>query len=136
MLPELEIVEALCRGVDPRTGEMLNTPRDPRIDQIRLRFLNALRRHGRRNGGDQERKSPQNAEYPNRGKAWSPEDDRDLEERWNAGSTLDQMVPMFGRTAGALAARLVYLAIFPDRDEARKANVARGGQYGSAAGFK
>lgn len=136
MLPELEIIEALCRGVDPRTGEIVGTPRDPKVDQIRLRLLDALRRLDRQRAKDKPINSGgQYGEFAdlvflNRGKAWLMDDDEQLSTRWKCGATLDEMEKEFGRTAGALAARLAKLKIVADREVARQINIQRGGQYG------
>jgi len=146
-LAELVIVESLSRGIDPRTGQQLSTPRDPKVDQLRLNLLDALRqldinvaKERKRGRPDQPSASPQDKStpapdknFPNRGKPWPDEDDQRLVHKWAEGVTLDSLATGFGRTSGALAARLVHLAQVKDVDEARALNVARGGGYGRRA---
>lgn len=66
----------------------------------------------------------------NRGKKWADEDVQKLCELWSSGKTLDSMAPEFGRTAGALAAKLMDEGWSPDVNVIRAENVRRGGEYG------
>ena len=45
---ELELIEFIYQGVDPRTGELLNTPRDPVLDKHRAAYLQTLRKFTRK----------------------------------------------------------------------------------------
>jgi len=45
---ELDLLEAICRGVDPCDGTTLNTPRNPILDRARLTYLAKLRSAVRR----------------------------------------------------------------------------------------
>lgn len=144
---ELEIIDALCRGIDPRTGENLNTPRDPKVDKLRLSFLDALKRLDKavKKSGSTKIAINQNvekkvdAEHPNRGKAWTETEEQKLQDYFTQGMTLEAMEPYFGRNAGALGARLVKLGVVKDFHTLAEENIRRGGSYGkgileSAAG--
>ena len=34
-MKELELIEAICRGIDPSDGSILDTQRDPDLDEVR-----------------------------------------------------------------------------------------------------
>jgi hypothetical protein len=130
-LTEIEIVELICRGVDPRTGEILNTPRDPAVDRIRLSLLAALKAMGKKSKNqDASPKTPE--AYPNKGKKWTSHEDMKLNEKWKLGMNLDDMADGFGRTPGALGARLVRLSAVKDMELVCALNVKRGGIYGKS----
>lgn len=119
---ELELLEMICKGIDPRTGEVLDTPRDPILDKRRLAYLGAIRKMCRNTG---------NAEVANdgdhRGTRWSEVDNEQLRQLWldEPLPTLDQVAKVMGRTPGAIAARLVKIALYPDRDAAREGSRLR-----------
>lgn len=133
MLNELEVVEMLCRGVDPRTGEVMNTPRNPGIDELRLKFLKALKALDRKPGDNTNsiKRFQPDSEFPNKGKKWEPDDIIKLKASWDEGLTLDSMTSHFGRTAGALCAKLADVCESGDRDVVMRLNITRGGKYGS-----
>ncbi len=54
------------------------------------------------------------------GKAWTEEEDEDLSNGWTDGDTLDALATALGRSASAVAARLVRLGLVADRGEARR----------------
>ncbi len=136
---ELEIINALCRGIDPRTGEVLDTPRDPKVDKLRLSLLDSLKRLDRaakkgstlKASSNQTANTTNDSEYPNRGKAWTEVDELRLRNSFAEGMTLEEMEPLFGRNSGALGARLVKLGVFHDSNEMAEENVRRGGKYGT-----
>lgn len=138
MIAELEIVERLCRGIDPRTGESLNTPHDPRVDKARLSLLGALRtlnkqigkNHGQAETQKEGKTKTVDPDYPNKGKPWNATASMALKKRWDQGETLDDLAKDFGRTAGAICARLAALDLSMDRETIRKINLQRGGVYG------
>lgn len=127
----------LCRGIDPRTGKAINTPHDPKVDKARLSLLDELKALEKRlstKSGMRDTKANKGKVvdpiYPNKGKAWNAEDDTNLKHGWSLGLTLDTLTKEFGRTAGALCARLVHLGEGEDRESIRKINIHRGGDYG------
>lgn len=134
MLAELEIVELLCKGINPCSGEDLNTPRHPEVDAARLKLLDELKRLSRRvtplvpNTTKSLRGA--NPSFPNHGKKWNSDDALKLRVSWNAGDTLDSIASKLGRTAGALCAKLALDRIVGDRDAICAENVRRGGEYG------
>lgn len=123
---ELELLEAICRGVDPRDGTFLDTPRDPDLDRARLAYLGKLRRFAKRCAA-----IPAAADAPGRplmhGKAWTSEDDAALKKAWevDGSATAALLGERFGRGEGAIIARLVHLGLFSDREKAAEANAAR-----------
>lgn len=122
-LPELELVQMLCDGVDPRTGEMLATPRNLRVDEARIRYLKALQ-------ALEKERQPAGAGgtvVSHMGARWSATDDAILKRQWaeTPGPTIEALGVAFGRTPGAIAARLVHLELFPDREAVRVASEAR-----------
>jgi hypothetical protein len=78
---------------------------------------------------NQEKESPVDPLYPNRGKKWIDSDIKKISQLWDSGLTLDSMEVVFGRTAGALCAKLADVSQ-DDYDNIRNENVARGGEYG------
>lgn len=133
MIPELEIIEMLCRGVDPRNGELLHTPHAVNVDKARLNLLSELKKLDKRIKG-QSSKPPKDPDHPNKGKLWSKGDDRVLMAKWDNGLTLDAMAPEFGRTPGALCARLASLSVgAQDQKSIMLQNLQRGGEYGKIA---
>jgi len=123
---EIELLEAICHGVDPRDGTLLETPRDPDLDKARLTYLSKLKRLSRRAA----EKSGAQSSTPKplmHGKAWSHEDDDSLRLAWMSEPDIDAAALgiRFGRVTGAIIARLAHVGIFPDRESAREENQAR-----------
>lgn len=56
------------------------------------------------------------------GKPWSPEDDEELTQRWNAGELSADLAPLFARSRNAILARLVTLGLEPDLAAATRAD--------------
>ncbi|MDP2315085.1 MAG: ATP-dependent helicase [Pseudomonadota bacterium] len=54
------------------------------------------------------------------GKAWNDDEDDDLAQGWADGDTVDALATAVGRSASAVAARLVRLGLVADRGEARR----------------
>jgi len=126
MIKELELLEAICRGVDPRDGSLLETPRDPDLDKVRLNYLAKLRRISKRFNV-----SPGAALPPSppsmHGKPWKTADDEALRTAWESdnSATAAFLGERFGRGEVAILARLVHLGLFSDREQARGANRGR-----------
>ena len=126
-MKELELLEAICRGIDPRDGSVLNTQRDPNLDEARLTYLHELRRFAQRSVKQVRATSDDRQKMPNHGKSWSTENDSALKSAWNADPTVtcSELASRFGRGEGAIVARLAHLGVFPDRLSAREANTLR-----------
>ncbi|MCC7006377.1 MAG: hypothetical protein IT497_07015 [Ottowia sp.] len=127
-LVELALVDLLCRGIHPETGEVLNTQRDPKLDQARLNYLKALQLIDKRllrETQEPDQTTPNTV--LNQGARWSDELDGELIKLWRADDlpTLDKLAVYFGRTEGAIVARLVRLQIASDREEIREQNQLR-----------
>jgi hypothetical protein len=144
-LAELQIVEMLCAGIDPRTGAEIDTPRNPDLDTCRLRYLKLLRqidRQASRAALAVPTVAPSQATAPSSstepavaataaprvvsapskfGARWTVEEDRRVRERWDAPSRPSAAIigHEMGRTEGAIIARLVALELYPDREQAR-----------------
>lgn len=126
MIKELELLEAICRGVDPRDGTFLETPRDPDLDKVRLSYLAKLRRIAKRFNSSSAVSAP-TLRPAMHGKAWATADDEALKNAWTAegSATAAALGERFGRGEGAILARLVHLGLFIDREKAHEANAAR-----------
>jgi hypothetical protein len=139
---ELELMELIYQGVDPRTGELLNTVRDPVIDKRRAAYLQTLRRAARavkpakRSGSAMsEARTPLDADKPtNHGARWSEQEEAHLLERWTSAAlpTLEQLAQEFGRGEAGISSRLVKLAIYPDREAARLESDRRQSAHGQS----
>ncbi|MFH1467390.1 MAG: hypothetical protein ABIO70_23605 [Pseudomonadota bacterium] len=67
------------------------------------------------------------------GRPWPPEDDLALAERWRAGESVAALAERFGRTGGAIAARLVKLGLAEDRQSVRESEPVPGSEGGAGA---
>ena len=141
-LSETQILESLCKGVDPDTGAELETPRDPEVDALRLKFYAALQRIDRECRPKIERTKPVKPKpervsthplahlYKNAGLPWDAETDHKLLARWNDpdSPTITTLTKEFGRTHLALQLRLASLGVADDHNGVVALDVARGGQ--------
>lgn len=126
-MKELELLEAICRGVDPRDGTFLDTPRDPDLDRVRLSYLSKLRRMHKRFGATGDTHGAVQAKPQMHGKVWTDSDDSALACAWTSDPTVtvETLAGRFGRGEGAIIARLVHVGLCSDRDQAREANNTR-----------
>ena len=127
-IQELLIAELLCNGINPETGEILNTPRNPKVDQARLNYLKALQDLNRKMAKEEKASSSDAPDaHPNQGAKWTGELDTHLLQRWSSDDQppLGILADYFGRTEGAIAARLVKLRVAADTDEIREQNRTR-----------
>lgn len=122
---EIEIVDLLCRGIDPRDGSILNTPRDPRLDRARLNYLERLNLAAR--AAKKINGMPRISDFPNSGKKWSRENESIVIREWLAGDTVDAIARVLGRSPGSIAARLVILQVFAEIYDVSSVNQSRGG---------
>lgn len=127
-LQELSIAELLCNGINPETGEILNTPRNPKVDQARLCYLKALQDLNLRMAKEEKSPSDEAKEMPsNQGAKWTGELNSHLISRWNAEDqpTVEVLAEYFGRTNESIIARLAKLGVATDREEVRVQNRKR-----------
>ena len=101
------LLEALANGIDPRTGEVQaegSAFAHPPL--IRALFLacSALEHLEKREKRAQS--LPDNA-----GKPWSETEDEHLKAAFSAGATAKELAAQHGRTAGAIASRLIKLGL-------------------------
>lgn len=137
MIKELELLEAICRGVDPRDGTFLETPRDPDLDKVRLNYLAKLRRMVKRFNSSSG-VSSSTSRPAMHGKPWTTGDDEALSTAWESDNfaTAAFLGERFGRGEGAILARLVHLGLFRDRELAREANSGRVAIKGASMGLE
>ena len=100
----LAIVSALANGVNPQTGEMfeLDSPYQS-ADVIRALYVavRALEITSRSKARTSRARMPANA-----GKPWTEQEDRELLEQFDAGSTVAQLAQAHDRTMAGIQARL------------------------------
>lgn len=125
---ELELLEAICRGIDPCDGSVLDTPRDPDLDKARLSYLAKLKRMKKRvSVAANPRPKADSCKPPMHGKAWSASHDAALLAKWRAAEapTAEEIGKDLGRGTEAILARLAHLGEYEDRESARSASAAR-----------
>ncbi len=126
----------LCNGINPETGEILNTPRNPKVDQARLNYLQALQDLNRKMIKEEKSPSDKAKVMPsNQGAKWTGELDSHLFSRWNAEDqpTVELLAEYFGRTNESIIARLAKLGVATDREEIRVQNRMRKQQVADRA---
>lgn len=136
---EHQLMELIYQGVDPRTGELLNSPRDPMLDKRRAAYLQILRRlarpvkvsrptkaHASQLNDDSADKGA-TKKPANQGARWTEVDDRLLHEVWHSSEApaLKQVAEKFARNEGGISARLVKLGIVLDREAVREESARR-----------
>ena len=104
-----EILEILADGVNPLTGEVL--PEWDSCNQVEI--VRALHTVLKRLESIQEKTQKSQAE--NAGKPWTEDDEEILCQLFEAGCTSRELCNRFGRTKGAIAARLVHLGKIGER---------------------
>jgi hypothetical protein len=123
---ELELMELIYQGADPRTGELLNSPRDPMLDKRRAAYLQILRRLARpakvpRSSkvhlselADSAAAEVATEKLDNQGARWTETYDQLLCNMWHSteSPTLRQVAERFARNEGGISARLVKVGIF------------------------
>lgn len=100
----LNIVSALANGVNPQTGEMFEVDSPYQAaDVIRALYVavRALELSNRSKARGNRGRMPANA-----GKPWAEQEDRDLLEKFDAGSSLAQLAQSHDRTMAGIQARL------------------------------
>ncbi len=102
---ELEILESLCEGINPSTGEIF--PDDSLYQQpdiIRALFKATKALEFMENTNKKKKVFHENA-----GKSWYEEDDEKLIEQFDLGMSIKELAKNHQRTAGAIKARLTKL---------------------------
>ncbi|GAB2483942.1 hypothetical protein GCM10027082_38570 [Comamonas humi] len=112
------ILEALARGIDPETGEILPEPgvlHSPQV--IRALFIAAQALDGDAGRGKPAKPLPGNA-----GRAWSSEEDEELLARFDAGIPVKELAEKHARSRGAIHSRLLRLGRLQERGAPQSAN--------------
>lgn len=104
-----EILETLADGVNPVTGEVL--PEWDSCNQVEI--VRAL--HMVLKSLESVQGKPQRPQAENAGKPWAKEDEEILCQMFETGCTSKEICNHFGRTKGAIAARLVRLGKIEER---------------------
>lgn len=108
-----EIITALANGINPVTGEILQSDsvcNEPDVIRALYTAAEAL--------NSQEKKEPK-PKPENAGKRWTNEDDNLLSEMFDKGCSKKEICERFGRTGYSVAARLVKLGKIQSTDEFR-----------------
>lgn len=105
----LRIVRSLSEGVDPLTGEVFPTDSPYQNPEV-VRALYAAVRLLEQSEERQRRESrlPANA-----GRPWTPDEDKQLLERFDASTSINDLARQHNRTLGAIQARLQKLGKIP-----------------------
>jgi len=102
------IIKALADGIHPVTGEVFppDSPyQDVYITRGLFHAINLIEKS--------KPKSLQKTELPNNaGNPWTNEEDHQLKEAFEAGSTIDELSDKHHRTKGAIKSRLTKLGFF------------------------
>jgi hypothetical protein len=111
-----QVIEALARGIDPETGELL--PEDNPINSpyvIRALFLAAQALGQRVDSPKADKPARAKAAAPtNAGKAWTEDEAQQLAAAFDAGSDVATLAQAHGRTPGAIRARLIRMGRLQD----------------------
>lgn len=104
-----EILEILADGVNPVTGEVL--PEWDGCNQVEIvrAFHTVLKNL------ESVQEKPKKPQAENAGKPWTEEDEEILCQMFETGCTSREMCKRFGRTKGAIGARLVRLGKISER---------------------
>ena len=129
-MKELDLLSAICKGIDPCDGTILDTPRDPELDKARLSYLEKLKRMEKRlrtTAAVQHSHVATKDRPVLAGKSWTKPQDEILVKSWAspARPTAKALAEQLYRSEGAIIARLVHLEQYPDRDSARLENARR-----------
>ena len=104
-----EILESLADGVNPMTGELL--PERDSCNQVEIvRALHTVLKSLESAQEKTKKPQPENA-----GKPWAKEDEEILCQMFETGCSSKEICNHFGRTKGAIAARLVRLGKIGER---------------------
>jgi hypothetical protein len=106
-----ELIDALARGIDPRTGAALQAPGpldDPQV--IRALFVASQLL-----AAAAKRVTPAPQRPGNAGKPWTAEEETLLAEAFDQGTSLRDLAQRHGRSPGGIAARLVRLGKIEER---------------------
>ena len=110
-----KIIDALASGIDPETGEILqsqSTFNSPQVIRALFVAVSALERAARR--ADRDKSLPDNT-----GKSWSDEEDKQLLFIFDGGTPVKEIAERHKRTLGAITSRLVRLGRIKDSTEIR-----------------
>lgn len=110
------IIEALAKGIDPDTGELL--PKEgvfnsPQVIRALFEAVKALQATQKK--ADRNKSLPSNA-----GKPWSEDEDKKLVSSFDAGKNVNEIASIHGRTVVAVESRLVLVGRVADRAVARR----------------
>lgn len=137
---ELGIMEKLCSGVNPVTGRPLDTPRDPEIDEARVKYFRLLgtrvkaieKAKAKAESGKPKTTGGKRSDllnlYPSHGRPWTPELTEELKRQWSEGASIDRIAGEMGRTPGAVAAQIGRVFDIEDRILGQE-NLHRGGEF-------
>jgi len=112
-LKTLDVLNALAQGVDPRTGELFAADcpyHDPQVVRALFTAVRALESApapaSAPKPAAQAPMRPREGAPSNAGKAWSPDEDRQLLAEFDSGKTLKECANLHQRTFAGIEARL------------------------------
>ena len=97
-----EIISVLAEGVDPTTGEVLESDNVCNKSEVVRALYTVL---------EVLNKKTQNNLPENAGKPWTPEEENQLKELYNKGLTKKEISKELCRTPGSISSRLVRLGL-------------------------
>ena len=100
-----EIISALAEGIDPTTGEVLDSENVCNKGDIVRAFYTVL---------DVLDRKPQKNMPENAGKTWTSEEEKRLRELYNSGLSKKEISSKLCRTTGSISSRLARLGLIND----------------------
>lgn len=106
-----ELITALANGIDPLTGEAFPADSQYQHPDVVRALFHALRQLERQPAAEQsvdkaEKKRTRTGGPANAGKAWSTEEDAQLLQAFDSGTTIPALVQIHARSHVAIEARL------------------------------
>ena len=99
----ISIIKALSDGVDPYTGEQYSSDSPYQMpDTVRALHLAVMALEKQQKTNLRQQSLPSSA-----GKLWNDEEDNRLLEAYDAGTGINEISKLHGRTVGAIKSRLV-----------------------------
>lgn len=101
---KLQVIDALLRGIDPSTGELLDEDHFVNEDVVKAVLMTALHAIERKQEREKNKK-------PSSGARWTEEEDERLVEEYNSNMPITEIAEMHGRSTGSIQSRLLKLAL-------------------------
>jgi DNA-binding NarL/FixJ family response regulator len=119
------VIEALANGVDPRTGEVVESESILESSEV-VRALHTALSAIDTQMSRRRRESRARDKDAKRRRVWQPDEERAVLNRVAEGDSILEIASAHGRTSTAIAARLVRLGLATDRKAAYMLNFSHG----------